>query len=113
MCELPGCTQDPREIGQVKSIRVSLTSLASPGSEKDQTVFLCEPCYHQFQLRLDSEEADFEQAFEEYEEVRRSGACNMLDRQCVRQEAHERDLEELLRAMADGTYTDIIDNFGE
>ena len=60
----------------------------------------------------DTETAD-ETVFRQYEQVRRSGATNMVMKTKVRDVAEELGLEELIEFIEAGHYYEIVTNYGK
>lgn len=47
----------------------------------------------------------------EYEDVRRSGQCNMMDERCVEQVARARGFHSLLRVINQGRYGELLKQY--
>lgn len=111
MCDLPGCTVEPGD--DRESIHVSLTTMAAVKANhpKTKVLIVCGSCYEQLDLLFDDERLDREQARAEFETVRESGECNMMDVQCVRREARRRGLEQLQRLIAEDEYFDFLEGY--
>lgn len=54
-----------------------------------------------------------EEVFEQYEQVRRAGPCNMANKSCVQRAADQMGLSALVVFIEDGDYYDILTNYGE
>lgn len=54
-----------------------------------------------------------EQQFREYQVVQESGACNMVNKDCVKRFAMEADLHGLVDVIDDGNYYVILENYQE
>lgn len=53
----------------------------------------------------------FDRATEQFEEVRQAGPCNMLDQNCVQRYAFDNDMHELVVAIEEDRYIDIIESY--
>ena len=51
--------------------------------------------------------------FEQYEEIRQEGVCNMFDKRCVQKFASLWDMEELETTILDGHYVEILQGYGD